>query len=41
MKRFRAFMESVWQWVKVVAWWALAVALIVLGSLIEHLIIVI
>lgn len=41
MKRFRAFIRSVWGWCKVIAWWLLAIGLIVLGSVIEHLVIVI
>lgn len=40
MKRFRDFLCHVWEWVKVVGWWLLAVGLIVLGSVIEHLVIV-
>lgn len=41
MKRFRDFLHSLWEWVKVVGWWLLAVGLIVLGSVIEHLVVVI
>lgn len=41
MKRFRDFLHSLWEWIKVVVWWLLAVGLIVLGSVIEHLVIVI
>lgn len=41
MKRFRDFLHSLWEWVKVVCWWLLAVGLIVLGSVVEHLVIVI
>ena len=41
MKRFRDFLHSLWEWVTVVGWWLLAVGLIVLGSLIEHLVIVV
>lgn len=41
MKRFRDFLHSLWEWVKVVALWLLIVGAIVLGSLIEHLVIVI
>lgn len=41
MKRFRDFLQHVWEWIKVVGWWLLAVGLIVLGSVIEHLVIVI
>lgn len=41
MKRFRDFLRSLFGWVKVVGWWLLAVGLIVLGSVIEHLVIVI
>lgn len=41
MKRFRDFLRYVWEWVKVVALWLLIVGAIVLGSLIEHLVIVI
>ena len=41
MKRFRDFLQHVWEWVKVAALWLLIVGAIVLGSLIEHLVIVI
>lgn len=41
MKRFRDFLRCIWEWVKVVALWLLIVGAIVLGSLIEHLVIVI
>lgn len=41
MKRFRDFLHSLWEWVKVVGWWLLAVGLIVLGFVVEHLVIVI
>ena len=41
MKRFRDFLRSLWEWIKVVGWWLLAVGLIVLGYVIEHLVIVI
>ena len=41
MKRFRDFLHSLWEWGKVVALWLLIVGAIVLGSLIEHLVIVI
>lgn len=41
MKRFHDFLRYVWEWVKVVALWLLIVGFIVLGSLIEHLVIVI
>lgn len=41
MKRFRDFLRSLFEWVTVVGWWLLAVGLIVLGSVIEHLVIVI
>lgn len=41
MKRFRDFLHSLWGWVKVVGWWLLVVGLIVLGSVVEHLVIVI
>lgn len=41
MKRFRDFLRYAWEWVKVVALWLLIVGAIVLGSLIEHLVIVI
>lgn len=41
MKRFRDFLRHVWEWVKVVALWLLIVGAIVLGSVIEHLVIVI
>lgn len=41
LKRFRDFLRYVWEWVKVVALWLLIVGAIVLGSLIEHLVIVI
>lgn len=41
MKRFRDFLHSLWEWVKVVALWLLIIGAIVLGSLIEHLVIVI
>ena len=40
MKRFRDFLRSLWEWVKVVALWLLIVGAIVLGSVIEHLVIV-
>ena len=41
MKRFRDFLHSLWEWFKVVALWLLIIGAIVLGSLIEHLVIVI
>ena len=41
MKRFRDFLHSLWELVKVVALWLLIIGAIVLGSLIEHLVIVI
>ena len=41
MKRLRDFLRSLVEWVTVVGWWLLAVGLIVLGSVIEHLVIVI
>lgn len=41
MKRFCDFLRYVWEWVKVVALWLLIVGAIVLGSVIEHLVIVI
>ena len=41
LKRFHDFLRSVWEWVKVVALWLLIIGAIVLGSLIEHLVIVI
>ena len=40
MKRFRDFLHSLWEWAKVVALWLLIVGGIVLGSVIEHLVIV-
>ena len=40
MKRFCDFLHSLWEWVKVVALWLLIVGGIVLGSVIEHLVIV-
>lgn len=41
MKRFRDFLRSALEWAKALVWWLLAVGLIVLGSMIEHLVIVI
>ena len=41
MKSFRDFLRSLFERVAVVLWWLLAVGLIVLGSVIEHLVIVI
>lgn len=41
MKRFCDFLHSASEWAKALAWWLLAVGLIVLGSVIEHLVIVI
>ena len=41
MKRFRDFLHSLCEWVPAIGWWLLAVGLIVLGSVIEHLVIVI
>lgn len=41
MKRFRDFLRHVWEWVTVVGWWLLIVGAIVLGSVIEHLVIVV
>lgn len=41
MKRFRDFIKSAWEWITAIAWWLLAVGLIVLVSVIEHLVIVI
>lgn len=41
MKRFRDFLRSLWEWVEVVALWLLIVGAIVLGSVIEHLVVVI
>lgn len=41
MKRFRDFLHSLWEWVKVIALWLLIIGAIVLGSVIEHLVIVI
>lgn len=41
MKRFCDFLRSLWEWVAAMSWWLLAVGLIVLGSVIEHLVIVI
>ena len=41
MRRFRDFLRSLFEWVAVVGWWLLAVGLIVLGSVIEHLVIVV
>lgn len=41
LNRFRDFLRSLFEWVAVVGWWLLAVGLIVLGSVIEHLVIVI
>ena len=40
MKRFRDFLHSLWEWVKVVVLWLLIVGAIVLGSVIEHCVIV-
>lgn len=40
LKRFRDFLRYVWEWVKVVALWLLIVGAIVLGSVIEHCVIV-
>lgn len=41
LKRFRDFLRSAAWWLAAVGWWLLAVGLIVLGSVIEHLVIVI
>lgn len=41
LKRFRDFLQHVWEWVKVAALWLLIIGAIVLGSVIEHLVIVI
>lgn len=40
MKRFHDFLRSLFEWVAAVGWWLLAVGLIVLGSVIEHCVIV-
>lgn len=41
MNRFRDFLRSAAGWLAAVGWWLLAVGLIVLGSVVEHLVIVI
>lgn len=41
MKRFRDFLRAAAWWLAAVGWWLLAVGLIVLGSVIEHLVIVV
>lgn len=41
MKHFRDFLHSLCSWIAAVGWWLVAVGLIVLGSVIEHLVIVI
>lgn len=40
MKRFCDFLRSAAGWVVAIGWWLLAVGLIVLGSVIEHVVIV-
>lgn len=41
LNRFCDFLRSVAGWLAAVGWWLLAVGLIVLGSVIDHLVIVI
>lgn len=41
MKRFHDFIKLVAEWIKVIAWWLLAIGLIVLVWLAEHCVIVI
>lgn len=41
LKRFRDFLRYAWEWIKVAELWLLIVGSIVLGSVIEHLVIVI
>lgn len=41
LNRFRDFLHSASEWAKAIAWWLLAVGLIVLGSVVEHLVIVV
>lgn len=41
LNRFRDFLRSLFEWLAAVGWWLLAVGLIVLGSVVEHLVIVI
>lgn len=41
LNRFRDFLRSAAGWLAAVSWWLLATGLIVLGSVIEHLVIVV